>query len=65
VSGVSSGDGYANNTSLGASPYKKTDGQVWNGKCYAYYVNGDVSYCKDSNGNYCDIDGHLFSNNFN
>ena len=66
VSGVSSGDGYSSyNTSLGASPCKKSDGRAWNGKCYAYYINGDLQYFQDSNGNYCDSEGILPSNNFN
>ena len=80
LSGVSSGDGCSSlNTSLGASPYKKSDGRVyinsgcelpfngkvWNGKCEAYYINGDLSYFTDRNGNYCDNDGVLHSNNFN
>ena len=79
--GVSSGDGgcSSNNTSLGASPYKKSDGivyintgteipfngNVWNGKCYAFYINGELDYFQDSNGNYCDNEGVLTSNNFN
>lgn len=80
VSGVSSGDGYSSHdTSFGASRYKKSDGRVyinsggeipfngnvWNGKCEAYYVNGELSYFKDRNGNYCDNEGVLPSNNFN
>ena len=56
VSGVSSGCGNSSlNTSFDASPYRKNNGIVyinsgggeipfngrkWNGKCYAYYVNG-------------------------
>ena len=80
VSGVSSGDGYSShNTSLGASPYKKSDGnvyinsggelpfngKVWNGKCEAYYINGVLTYFTDRNGNRCDNEGILESNNFN
>lgn len=80
VSGVSSGDGCSSlNTSLGASPYKKSDGRVyinsggelpfngkvWNGKCYAYYINGDLTYFTDIYGNTCDNNGILESNNFN
>ena len=74
VSGVSSGCGNSSlNTSLGASPYRKDDdrvyinsggeipfnGKVWNGKCYAYYVNGVMIYFTDTNGNRCCEDGHL------
>lgn len=74
-SGVSSGDGYSNtsNTTLGASPYKKSDGivyvntgqeipfngKVWNGNCYAYYTNGKWRYFTDLNGNACNYDGIL------
>jgi len=80
VSGVSSGCGNSSlNTSLGALPYRKDDGRVyinsggelpfngkvWNGKCEAYYINGDLSYFTDRNGNYCDNEGVLHSNNFN
>jgi len=80
ASGVSSGCGNSSlNTSLGASPYRKDDGRVyinsggeipfngkvWNGKCEAYYINGDLSYFTDRNGNYCDNEGVLHSNNFN
>ena len=80
VSGVSSGDGYSShNTSLGASPYKKSDGnvyinsggelpfngKVWNGKCEAYYINGVLTYFTDRIGNRCDNEGILESNNFN
>ena len=80
VTGVSSGCGNSSlNTSLGASPYRKDDGRVyinsggelpfngkvWNGKCEAYYINGDLSYFTDRNGNYCDNEGVLHSNNFN
>ena len=81
VSGVSSGDGYSSHdTSIGASRYKKSDGRVyinnsggelpfngkvWNGKCKAYYINGDLSYFTDRNGNYCDNECVLHSNNFN
>jgi hypothetical protein len=72
--GVSSGDGNSSlNTSLGASPYKKNDGNVyinsggeipyngrlWNGKCYAYYINGVRTYFTDSNDNVCCELGHL------
>ena len=74
TSGVSSGCGNSSlNTSLGASPYKKDDGRLyinsggeipyngrlWNGKCYAYYVNGVRSYFTDTNGNTCCELGHL------
>jgi hypothetical protein len=74
VSGVSSGCGNSSlNTSLGASPYRKDDvrvyinsgseipynGRLWNGKCYAYYVNGVRTYFTDSNGNTCCELGHL------
>ena len=74
VSGISSGDGSSSlDTSLGASPYKKSDGRVyinsggelpfngkvWNGKCYAYYINGVRSYFRDTNGNACCEDGYL------
>jgi len=80
VSGVSAGGGCSSlNTSLGASPYKKSDGRiyinsgcelpfngkVWNGKCYAYYINGDLKYFTDTNDNTCDNEGILESNNFN
>ena len=80
MTGVSSGDGCSSlYTSLNASPYKKSDdrvyinsggelpfnGKVWNGKCEAYYINGDLSYFTDRNGNYCDNEGVLHSNNFN
>ena len=81
VSGVSSGDGCSSlNTSLGASRYKKSDGRVyinsgggelpfngkvWNGKCEAYYINGDLTYFTDRNGNRCDNEGVLDSNNYN
>ena len=74
VSGVSSGDGKSSlNTSLGTSPYRKNDGLVyinsggekpfngreWNGKCYAYYINGVRTYFTDRNGNQCCDMGHL------
>ena len=74
VSGVSSGCGNSSlNTSLGASPYRKDDGRLyinsggeipyngrlWNGKCYAYYVNGERSYFTDTYGNTCCELGHL------
>uniref|UniRef100_A0A6C0B960 Uncharacterized protein n=1 Tax=viral metagenome TaxID=1070528 RepID=A0A6C0B960_9ZZZZ len=74
VSGVSSGCGNSSlNTSLGASPYRKDDGRVyinsggeipyngrlWNGKCYAYYVNGVRTYFTDTYGNRCCELGHL------
>ena len=74
VSGVSSGCGNSSlNTSLGASPYRKDDGRVyinsggeipfngkvWNGKCYAYYINGVRTYFTDTNGNRCCELGHL------
>jgi len=75
VSGVSSGCGNSSlNTSLGASPYRKDDGRVyiinsggeipyngkvWNGKCYAYYVNGVRTYFTDIYGNRCCDMGYL------
>ena len=74
VSGVSSGDGKSSlNTSLGASPYRKSDGRVyinsggeipfngrvWNGNCYAYYINGVRTYFTDTNGNRCCEFGYL------
>jgi hypothetical protein len=75
VSGVSSGDGKSSlNTSLGASPYRKSDGLVyintdsgetpyngrqWNGKCYAYFINGVRTYFTDTNGNTCCELGYL------
>jgi hypothetical protein len=74
ASGVSSGDVNSSlNTSLGASPYRKNDGRVyinsggeipfngreWNGKCYAYYINGVRTYFTDTNGNTCCELGHL------
>ena len=81
VTGVSSGDGCSSlKTSLGASPYKKSDnrvyinsfggelpfnGKVWNGKCYVYYINGELTYFTDIYGNRCDNEGVLESNNFN
>jgi len=72
VSGVSTGDSSLN-TSLGASPYRKNDGRVyinsggeipyngrdWNGKCYAYYVNGEITHFTDTNGNTCCMLGYL------
>jgi len=74
VSGVSSGCGNSSlNTSLGASPYRKDDGRVyiinsggeipyngkvWNGKCYAYYVNGVMTYFTDIYGNPCCNEGY-------
>ena len=80
-SGVSSGDGCSSlNSSLGASPYRKSDdrvyinsgggelpfnGRVWNGKCEAYYTNGEVTHWRDRNDNPCDNEGVLYSNNFN
>jgi hypothetical protein len=74
VSGVSAGDGKSSlTTSLGTSPYRKNDGRVyinssgeipfkgrvWNGKCYAYYVNGEITHYTDTNGNTCCDMGYL------
>lgn len=67
-SGVSSGDEKSSyDTSLNASPYRKDNGRVyinsggeipfngkkWNGKCYAYYINGVRTYFTDIYGNTC------------
>lgn len=74
-SGVSAGDshhasaGVAQGGGRGA-PYKKADGKVyvgevpyngkhWNGKCYAFYINGELAYWEDQNGNACDNGGVL------
>ena len=67
--GVNAGGGPSS-----VSPYTKTDGRVyinsgcgevpfngrqWNGKCYAYYINGIRSYFRDTNGNACCEFGYL------
>ena len=79
TSGISSGDSGSLTTSVGTSPYRKSDGRVyinsgdelpfngkvWNGKCYAYYINGELRYFTDRNDNACDNEGVLNSNNFN
>ena len=74
VSGVSSGCGDSSRvTSLGASPYRKDNGRVyinsggeipfngrvWNGKCYAYYIDGVRTYFTDIYGNTCCEFGYL------
>ena len=72
-SGVSSGDGYSLNTSVGSEPYRKSDnrvyinsgieipfnGKMWNGKCYVYYKNGEIQYFTDLYGNGCDNEGQV------
>ena len=73
TTGVSSGCGGGDGTSLGAQLYRKLDGRiyvnncgeipfngkVWNGKCYAYYIDGEIKYFTDSFGNVCDNAGRL------
>jgi hypothetical protein len=73
-SGVSAGDSYSGSTSFNnGQPYRKQDnkvyvyqggeipynGRMWNGRCYAIYINGNLSHFADSNGNVCCNQGNL------